>query len=584
MNRRESWPGQRPGNRTRRGGAGRHYQRGVKSRHGSGQEPDGNRSDPDAQLDWRGVPIRSGASRRKSEKFRGHNRGFGQNLPVDGNRHGRKQKNRRRQGHKKRGQIQKPTAAASGAAATVPEPFSVIELVRVTGGRQIGTGPQVFSSISIDTRTLKPGDVYFALRGKRYDGHQFVAEALKLGAAGVVVDREEAVPGSALAIVVDNTTLALGRFAAAYRAKFNIPVFAVTGSNGKTTTKEMLAAILSHRMRVVYAPASFNNDIGVPLTVLRLNHETQAAVFELELNEIGGTARLAHICRPKYGVITNVGDTHLEMMKDRAGVAQEKGELLQCLPRQGVAVLNADDPAVMELAQKHWAGRTLTFGLEQPADLWATDIRAGDLSGVRFKLQGKYPVSLRMPGVHNVLNALAACGALVASGMSIEKALAGLDRFRPLPMRLTIHRLREVTLIDDSYNANPQSVRAALKVLHDGAAAGQRVVFLGDMLELGEAAPRLHEELGRELAGTVDRGVLVGAMAEHVLRGAVEAGLSREAFVLAEASDRLPDAAFDIIRPGDTILVKGSRATAMELVSREITRRYGEETPQSVPA
>jgi len=460
----------------------------------------------------------------------------------------------------------------------------MIELVRVTGGRQLGAGPQVFSSISTDTRTLKPGDVYFALHGKRFDGHQFVVDALRLGAAGVVVDRSDAVPEAAPAIVVDHTTLALGRFAAAHRAKFSIPVYAITGSNGKTTTKEMLAAILAHRMRVVYAPASFNNDFGVPLTVLRLNHETQAAVFELEMNELGGTARLAQMCQPKYAVITNVGDTHLAAMKDRGGVAQEKSELLQSLPRQGVAILNADDPAVIELARKHWAGRTLTFGVEQPADLWASDIRAGDLAGVRFKIQGRHPVSLRMPGVHNVLNALAACAALVASGMGVEKALAGLDRFRPLPMRLDVHRLRGVMLIDDSYNANPQSVRAALSVLHGGAAAGQRVVFLGDMLELGEAAPRLHEELGRELAKTADRGVLVGAMAEHVLRGAVEAGLSREAFVLAEASDRLPDAAFDIIRPGDTILVKGSRATAMELVSQEITRRYAEDTIQSVPA
>ncbi|MEO0078242.1 MAG: UDP-N-acetylmuramoyl-tripeptide--D-alanyl-D-alanine ligase [candidate division WOR-3 bacterium] len=463
------------------------------------------------------------------------------------------------------------------------EPFSIVELVRVTGGRQTGNGPQFFSSVSIDTRTLKPGDVYFALHGKRVDGHQFVGDALRLGAAAVVVDQAEAVPNGALAIVVDNTTAALGRFAAAYRAKFDIPVFAVTGSNGKTTTKEMLAAILSHRLQTVAAPSSFNNDVGVPLTALKLNRETQAAVFELEMNEPGGTARLARICRPKYGVITNIGDTHLETMKDRTGVAQEKGELLQCLPRQGVAILNADDPAVMDQARKHWAGRILTFGLEQPADLWATDIQTTDITGVRFSILGRYPVALRVPGVHNVMNALAACAALVASGTSIEKALPGLDRFQPLPMRLTVRRLPQVTLIDDSYNANPQSMRAALAVLEGGASAGHRVAFLGEMLELGDAAPRLHEELGRELARVVDRGVLVGAMAEYVLRGAVTAGLSQDAFVLAPASDHLPDAAFDLVRPGDTILVKGSRATAMERVSQEICRRYAENNDKSFP-
>jgi len=349
-------------------------------------------------------------------------------------------------------------------------------------------------------------------------------------------------------------------------------VVAVTGSNGKTTTKEMLAAILALKFKTLKPEGSYNNDIGVPLTVLRMTREVEAAVFEIEMNEPGGTARLARICRPEVGVLTNVGDTHLEFMKDRHGVAQEKAELLQALPEKGAAVLNADDPLVMAIGSSYSPARRVTFGLEQKAEVFATDIEDAGLAGSRFRLMGKYEVMLPVPGRHNVANCLAACAGAYAMGMhpgDMPGAIAGL---RPLPMRLRVLRLGETTLIDDCYNANPQSVRAALEVLRTNAPRERCIAFLGDMLELGGESAGQHERLGRELGAFVSRLVLVGPMGEHTARGASATGLKQ--IRRFRTSTEAREALFDITTPGDTILVKGSRAMTMEIISQEIARRY----------
>jgi len=306
--------------------------------------------------------------------------------------------------------------------------------------------------------------------------------------------------------------------------------------------------------------------------VLRMTRETEAAVFEIEMNELGGTARLARICRPEVGVITNIGDTHLEFMKDRHGVAQEKAELLQSLPEAGAAVLNADDPLVMAIGSVYAPPRRVTFGLEQKAEVFATDIRDDGLNGSQFKLLGKHEVALPIPGRHNVANCLAACAAACAMGMwsgDMPEAIAGL---KSLPMRLRVLKLGDTTLIEDCYNANPQSVRAALDVLSQSAPVDRRVAFLGDMLELGESAQSRHESLGREVGALVNRLALVGPLGEFTARGATTAGLAH--IRRFETSAEAREALFDIIRPGDTILVKGSRAMAMELVSQEIVRYY----------
>ena len=461
------------------------------------------------------------------------------------------------------------------------EPLRFGDIVAATGGGLVRGAELMVAGVSIDTRTLQPGELYVAVRGKRFDGHQFVTAAIRAGAAGVVVDNDAALPATGCAVVVGNTTDALGRIAALHRQRVSCRVVAITGSNGKTTTKEMLAAILATKYRTLRPHGSFNNDIGVPLTVLRLERDTEAAVFEIEMNELGGTERLARICRPEVGVITNIGDTHLEFMSDRQGVAQEKAELLQVLPRTGTAVLNADDDIVMAIGDRYAPSGRLTFGLDREADVFATDIRDAGLAGMEFRLQGEHVVRLPVPGRHNVANCLAACAAAHALNMDFEAMLEAIAEFQPPPMRLRVLRLGSVTLVEDCYNANPQSVRAALQVLRESAPVECRIAFLGDMLELGAASAAQHETLGRELASVVNRLVLVGPMGKRTAAAALDAGLSASSVRWFETSGQARDALFDLVRLGDTILVKGSRAMAMELVSQEIAKHYGQETDRS---
>jgi len=454
------------------------------------------------------------------------------------------------------------------------DPIRLNELVTATGGRLVNGRDLKVTGVSIDTRTLKAGDLYVAIRGKRLDGHRFCEQAIEKGAVGVVVDSEAAVPAGQVGVVVTNTTDALGRIAFRHRERMSARVVAVTGSNGKSTTKEILAAILALKFKTLKPEGSFNNDIGVPLTVLRMTREIEAAVFEIEMNELGGTARLARICRPEVGVITNIGDTHLEFMKDRQGVAQEKAELLQALPDKGAAVLNADDPLVMAIGSTYAPPRRVTYGLEEKAEVFATDIVDAGLAGSRFRLMGEHGVSLPMPGRHNVANCLAACAGAYAMGMWPGDMPEAIARLEPLPMRLRVHKLGDITLIEDCYNANPQSVGAALSILEKCGPVERRVAFLGDMHELGESSPARHESLGREVGTLVSRLVAVGPMGEHTARGASAAGLRQIARF--DRAEQARGAVFDFVMPGDTILVKGSRAMAMEIICQEIVRVYGE--------
>ncbi len=449
------------------------------------------------------------------------------------------------------------------------------DLVAASGGRLVRGADRAVPGVSIDTRTIRPGELYFALRGKRLDGHEFCVQAVGAGACGVVVDDAARAGAEGAVVVVDDTTRALGRVAAWYRRLTPVRAVAITGSNGKTTTKEMLGSILGTRWRVLVPQGSYNNDVGLPLTVLRLERGTQAAVFEIEMNELGGTDRLARICAPEVGIITNIGDTHLESMKNRAGVAEEKAELLAVLGPGGTAVLNADDHLVMDIGRRFPGLKRLTFGIDVRSDVFGSDIREYGLGGVEFRLMGEYAVRLPVPGRHNVRNALAACAAASVLGLGWDDMAGALESFAPPAMRLRVERLDRVVLVEDCYNANPQSVRAALGVLVQAAPRAQRVVFLGDMLELGEQSAMLHEALGRELAGIADRLVVVGREVEHLVQGALKAGLDPKRLWRFADSRQAAGALFDIIRSGDTILVKGSRAIAMEAVSQEIRKHYG---------
>jgi UDP-N-acetylmuramoyl-tripeptide--D-alanyl-D-alanine ligase len=469
------------------------------------------------------------------------------------------------------------------------ERLKIAEIARAIRGQVIQGQPEIeVAGISIDTRSIKPGELYIAIRGKRLDGHQFVAEAMERGAAAVMVERQT--PGSggpATVIQVQDTKTALLTLARWYRAKLAVQVVAVTGSNGKTTTKEMLAEILKGRFRVVKARASFNNEIGVPLTVLNMDRSTEIGIFEIEMNELGGTRRLAEVCQPQIGIVTNVGDTHLEFMHNRNGVAQEKAELLEVLSGSGVAIINADDPLVLAMLERFPIVKAVTFGLGEGAAVFARGVRELGLDGTEFLFMGRYPVRLKVPGRHNIYNFLAAGAAARTLGLGFEEIAESIAQFSALAQRGTIRKLKGVLLIDESFNANPQSMAAALAVLQASGPKERRVAILGDMLELGAQSGKLHQELGRVAAGIVDRLVVIGKQAGAIARGALNAGFPPDRLKSYEQSNvgqgfslaSAPGAElFDIFKPGDIILVKGSRAMALELIIERIVRHYGEET------
>ncbi len=454
--------------------------------------------------------------------------------------------------------------------------MTVLELLEATGGRLLRHGEPVLRGVAIDSRKVKPGELFVAIKGDRFDGHRFIAGAVENGASVVLLSDPRFAPDRGAVVRVRDTRKALGDLAAFYRKRLGVRVLAVTGSNGKTTVRRMAAAILSRTFRVVEAPENYNNEIGVPLTVFGLEPDTEVGVFEIEMNEPDGTRQLARVCRPEVGVVTNVGDAHLETMKNRRGVAREKAELLEELPESGTAVLNADDRLVMEIGKKHCSCRRVTFGLESKADVFATDVRDLGLDGTRFLLQGRHEMRVPVPGRFNLANCLAACGAAHALGVGFAGMAAGLAGFRPPRMRLAVRRLGETVLIDDSYNSNPQSVRAALELLRGSAPAGKRVALLGDMLELGADAVRFHSELGQLAADCADRVLFVGPLCEHAASVAIKAGMKPECMRLYGTSGQVRAELFDMVKPGDTILVKGSRAMSMELIVQNLVEHYGE--------
>jgi UDP-N-acetylmuramoyl-tripeptide--D-alanyl-D-alanine ligase len=454
--------------------------------------------------------------------------------------------------------------------------FTVAEIVQATQGELVsGRRDSGVVGVSIDSRTIRKGELYVAIIGKNLDGHAFVAEALAKGAGAVVISQRvgSGDEDRATVVRVRDTTQALGDIAAWHRRRFDPWVVGITGSNGKSTTKEMLAAILSRRYRVLKPPSSFNNDIGVPLTVLAMNRLTQAAIIEMEMNLIGGISRLCEIAQPHVAVVTNIGDTHLEFLGSRDGVAREKSELLEYVNRNGAAVVNADDPVLARLVRRYPARELATFALRVPADVFATDVKDQGLRGSRFRLNGLFPVRLRVVGVHNVYNALAAVAAAQFLGVPAREAVAGLESYSGLELRLQACRLAGMTLLEDCYNANPQSMAAALAAL-SRLGPGRKVAVLGDMHELGPAATRFHCALGRRAAEVADIVVARGSFAPRIARGALQAGLPRQRVIACADNLETVQKLIDILRSGDRILVKGSRANRMEEILRELKRYY----------
>ncbi|MDH5430184.1 MAG: UDP-N-acetylmuramoyl-tripeptide--D-alanyl-D-alanine ligase, partial [Nitrospirota bacterium] len=393
--------------------------------------------------------------------------------------------------------------------------FEVDEVLVATQGTLLSTGLSrgKFRGVQTDSRAVKPGDLFVALKGPNFDGHEFIESARKKGATGVVI--EEAGVGNALkglrqqqrnslAVVhVKNTLRAYQDLASFHRARFSIPVVAITGSNGKTTTKEMVSRVLATRWRVLQTEKNFNNAIGVPKTLLRLNARHQAAVIEMGVDQVGQTTRLCEMTQPTVGVVTNVGPDHLEFYRTMARSAVSKAELFPWLPKDGAAILNADDRYFRQFLTKAQC-RIVSFGLAQPADVRGTK-PVWDGRRTAFQLwmpnrKTSQQASVRTMGLHNISNALAGAAVGHALGFSTPDIVAGLGAFRPAPMRSEIRRHGGVIYLYDCYNANPASVKAALDVLVELDPQRRTIAVLGDMLELGPKEGQFHQEIGRYAA------------------------------------------------------------------------------------
>lgn len=462
--------------------------------------------------------------------------------------------------------------------------------------------------VCTDSRTLRDGDVFIALKGERFDGHEFVQQALEKGASGVIVEDGFRVhpgpaPGAAvkkalpapngIVLAVPDTLSAYQQIATYHRGCFDIPVVAVTGSNGKTTTKEMIARVLEERWSILVTEGNLNNRIGVPQTLLRLRESHEAAVIEMGVDQKGQTTRLANIAGPTIGVITNIGPDHLEFFGTMDASAEAKAELLDALAAGHAAVLNADDAYFTYLASKARC-RVVSFGLGPNADVRAVDPAPGP-DGMRFGLMlpGRArPVSVVLPahGFHNLSNALAAAAVGHLCGVNGAKIAEGLARFRPAIMRSQVESLGPFRIINDCYNANPASMTAAIDLLV--TFGGQRTIaVLGDMLELGPRSSEYHREVGAHAASRrVSMLIACGTLGKGFAEGAREAGMPADCII--ETPDAVHAARLmrSTLRAGDAVLIKGSRGMRMEQVvdmlkarlahskKKEATERTGRRT------
>ena len=376
--------------------------------------------------------------------------------------------------------------------------FTSEEVLQATHGTLVeGEKSAVFNGISTDTRTLVPGNLFIALVGEKFDGHDFIPQALEKGAGGILVSQKVKGTGNAAVFLVGNTLKGLQDLAHFHRRRFTIPVIAITGSNGKTTTKDMTAAALASRLRVLKTQANYNNEIGLSLTLLQLTKEHQAAVVEMGMRGRGEIAGLAQIADPTMAIVTNVGETHLELLGSLENIAAAKAELVEAVGMEGISILNADNEYVYEMRHKA-KGRVVFFGTNSHADIKAQKIQSSE-DGVLFACateKGTFPVALPIPGRHNVYNALAAIAAGLAVGLTQNDIVAGLAGLSLSSMRLSVAQYGDYTVINDAYNASPMSVTAALDALKD-VAKNRKIAVLGDMLELGDVAVEAHRNVGK---------------------------------------------------------------------------------------
>jgi UDP-N-acetylmuramoyl-tripeptide--D-alanyl-D-alanine ligase len=471
----------------------------------------------------------------------------------------------------------------NAAGNRVPAPISIDDLLAATGGRlQAPTTVRSFRLAVVDSRRATPGSLFVALPGERTDGHRFVAEAIAAGAAAVLVEREVALPaGSNAAVVrVADSLRAFQDLAAWFRDRFSVRVVGITGSTGKTLAKEVTADVLSRTLGVLRNEGNLNSETGLPMTLLRLEPEHQVAVLEMGMYTTGEITRLVEIARPEVGVVLAVHPTHLERAGSLERIAQAKSELPRGLPADGLAVLNADDHRVAAMAAVTPAA-VRTFGLGAGAEVRATDLVAEGIAGVSFTIHapwGEQRVRSAAPGRHLVPHALAAAAVAEHFAVPLAEVAAALEAGSHAPHRMAIEELPSgAILVDDTYNASPVSVGAALAFLAETPVTGRRLAVLGDMLELGPDEQALHERIGVQAASVLDGLVVVGERGLWIAAAARSAGLSRIA--TAQDVDAAAAVVDQVLDPaaGDVLLVKGSRGVELDRLVASLLGRDPDE-------
>ncbi len=453
------------------------------------------------------------------------------------------------------------------------EPLTLKQIADAVGGAVLGDQALQVTGICIDSREAAAGDLFIAVAGERTDGHRFLSAALQRGVAAALISDPSMLPVGMSAVVTADTVWALGRLAAYYRSLFSLPTVGVTGSAGKTTTKEMIAAVLSARHSVLRSPKNNNTEIGVPLAVMQLTSDVDVGVFEMGMRGRGQIDWLAQVVQPQIGVITNIGWAHVGILGNRHEIAYAKCELLHRLPPDGVAVLNRDDD-YFEYCRRIAPCRVVTFGNQDGAMFRSTNIHAYRDGRVAFTVHHGLQcadVEVSVAGTHNVYNALAAIAVGHQMGVSLHAAAEALSSMRTLDMRMNIHATqRQVTVLDDTYNANPASMHVALDTLSKMANGSRRVVILGDMLELGAYSPDLHRRVGEEVTRVgASVFIAVGERAEEMVSGARSVQNPPYCVCYPDSSS----AACHVdewLRAGDVVLVKGSRGVQMEHVVEAI--------------
>ncbi|MBQ7523115.1 MAG: UDP-N-acetylmuramoyl-tripeptide--D-alanyl-D-alanine ligase [Oscillospiraceae bacterium] len=432
------------------------------------------------------------------------------------------------------------------------------------GGTLVGNGDTEISCVVTDSRKIVKDCLFLALHGANFNGNDFAAQAVKEGAAAVLVD--ETVDVSAPTITVADTRKALGLLAAGYRQTLDAQVVGVTGSVGKTTTKEMIAALLAAKYQTAKTAENFNNDIGMPMTILSMPADTQMAVLEMGMNHFGEMAYLASIARPDVAVITNIGTMHIEYLGSREGILKAKMEIMQGMQKKGVAVFNGDEPLLWNLkdAEPH---KKYYYGVENPAcDVLAENVEQLD-GGMLFVVKGlghRFELYIPADGMHLVYDALAAITVALLAGVAPEKIQIAMSNFRNTGMRQRVFEENGFTIIEDCYNAGPESMAAALQVLGDRKQSGKRIAVLGDMLELGARSSAEHFRIGRLAARLADTVYAYGAYSDRVVGGAITGGMDQKNCADFTTHEDLVKKLAAVAQKGDVLLFKGSRAMKME--------------------